>query len=329
MKNIFLILGILIGFNSMSQTTLLNLSTENSPTSSHYIPIGKTGWTSYKKITLTKLNSLEKAERYTADTTGFHIGVGLPLTFIYTASTGTHYLTPTIFSTLKLSQNLLNADKLLDSAIYRLSTSIALFDTGAVSTSVLRKNASNSAAGAYSMAINNTNHSDGAYSFAKGTRAVAIRETSTAISSGKNDVVGDAQSFEYCLKGITYGATADTLRISTVYPTLQTDQFSKFHIELICSIDTGKAGIKIGSGMSQHWDFSAWNDAGSSALVGTADSSTAKRTTAAFTGVVSIEINDATESIYVKVTGKTGYKVNWVAYVRETIVGFRNFTTGH
>ena len=327
MRNILILFLAICSFSAFSQTALLNLGTESSPQGGYFVPIGATGRTVYKKITVTKLNSLEKAERVGVDTT-IKNGAGLNSSFNYVAKTNTHYLTPTLFIAKSLTQNLYNADKLLDSAIYNLATKTALLDTGSTNTGTVRYGLNNTAVGAGSIALNTNNNAHAINTFAHGYNSVAQRPYSDVISSGKFTIAGDAQGMNYVMYGTTREAVPCTLKIAlSTYPILTTDQLSKFLFDVVAVSDSGKVGT-LGRGFSQLWQVTAVNNAGTSALIGVADSASGKRT-AGWIPYVTTQIDDATESVWVIVHGVADYRIRWVAYMRETSVGFRNFTLGY
>jgi hypothetical protein len=283
-----------------------------------------------KRVQVTTLTSDEANKRKTQDTLTRQ-GVGLSNGGNYVTDEGTNYLQAADMAGYD-TNSVMTAAHIIDSLIYKINTSIALFDTGAVGTATVRKSLSNYATGVNSFAINGNNYATGVNSFAHGSRAVSYRPYSDATSSGKITTIGDAQGLNYVLKGTTIGATTDTLEFSTgSYPVLGTDLLTKLTFDLVAVIDTGTAvTLKVGDGMTQLWQVSAYNDAGTTTLISTADSSTAKRTDPTLASYVTVVVSDATESIYIIVHGvHATFKMKWVAYVKETQVGFRNFTLGY
>jgi len=327
MKNLLLSVLILLSSYSFSQTTLMNLSTESSPAGDHYIAVGKAGWSAYKKMTLTKLNSLEKAERVAVNSS-IKNATGIDASFNYVPFTNAKFIIAKDFSDLSLDANLKNADWLLDSVLYSIKSGVLLFDTGATSSGTIRKNLNNTAAGSNGFAINSYNNAVGINSFARGINSVTQRHFSSANSSGYFAKPGDAQGSDYIMYALTRENGKAELKINNTYlPTLTTDQLSKFTIDVVAVSDSGKAGT-LGMAFSQLVQITAINNAGNSALVGTADTSNAKRT-AGWMPTLAVTVDNDTESVVITVTGVVGYRIRWVAYIRETSVGFRDFNLGY
>ena len=324
MRKILFIL-LIFSINANAQTTLLNLSTETSPTYSHYLPIGKSGWTTYKKISLQNILLLEKNERIATDTM-IKFGTGLNSYYLYTPNASSNFLKNSDFSNLGYSANLFNADQILDSVLYSIKLGTQLLDTGNFGKSIKVRNANNTAANNNTFVINQYNYASADNSFAKGYNSFTFRTSSTATSSGMFHKAGDAEAMEYVMMAQTTENQVDTFGINfTEYPNLLTDMLSKYTIEIVAVIDSGKAGT-IGRGLTQLWQISAVNEAGNSVLIGTADSTTAKRSTSAFNAYITAEIDNTTEKLIIKAHGIPYYKIKWVAYVRETMVGFNNFS---
>jgi hypothetical protein len=108
---------------------------------------------------------------------------------------------------------------------------------------------------------------------------------------------------------------------------MATDQVSRFFVDVVAVIDSTKSPDP-GKGFSQLWQFTVTNDAGTTTLIGTADSTTAKRSTS-FNPTMSLTVNSATKAVWLFVHGVDYDKIKWVANVRETTVGYRNFTLGY
>lgn len=335
MKTIILFLSLLITTTVYCQPNLLNLATESSPTSGMYLPMGASGRTVYKKITFGTLLSLESTPRYTADTTGFKLGCGLNTSFLYVAKTNTHYLTPTIFSTLGLTQNLYNADRLLDSGLYALSTKLALWDTGTTKYSVKQHYTGNTTVGTYSFAANANNASVGIGSSSFGSRTVSSYLDGFGLGGGTYLVdgfgmpIGGANQMNmFIARGASTTGTADTLEIGTTDPlTIPTDAVIGFEITIVGVQTAGGSGT-IGNAFYQKWHGAIINDAGTTSLVGVPDSTTAKRSAGEIT-VVSVTANNTLDQLDIICTGGSGRTIEYTAFVRFIFMGFRNFDLGY
>lgn len=329
MKTILLLTALLITITSYSQPVLLGLSTESSPTTSMFLPMGATGRTVYKKITFGTLLNLEVIPRYTADTTGFKVGCGLNSSFQYVAKTSTHYLTPSKFSTLKLAENLYNADKLLDSGLYALSTKIALWDTGIVSTNVKMANTGNAAIGVNSMACNTSTVALNIGSSSFGRKSVSYYPYSIALSAGTYMTdAGANQTIEFVAAGDSKAGTADTIEILKTYPlTIPTDVIVGFDVTIV-GVQTAGASGTIGNGFYQKWSGAIKSNAGTISFIGVPDSTTAKRSTGEITQIT-LGADDTNKQLNIICSGGASRDIEYTAYVKFIFMGYRNFTLGY
>lgn len=305
-----------------------DLTTQTTYDGSAYTIIDKVGYTTSKKISLSVLTGTEATARKQNDTITRR-GVGLTDAGNYQPDDASNYITTALMAGYD-TNSVTTALHIIDSALYKVSTGLALWDTGTVATAILAKpSGSNQAVGAYSLALNNNNVALTANSTAKGYGSITQRLYSTSTASGKAVKIGDANSMEYVMKAMTRNLAVDTLEIfQYIYPVMAADQLSKFKIDIIGVCDSGKVGEPGAYAVTQSWDFSVVNNAGTTSLISTADTTTGKRVGVRMPKVV-LSVDDTTEKVYLKVTGVDTMRFRWVAYVRETVAGFRNFDLGY
>lgn len=125
MKHFLIILFAVISFSVTAQNKRIrDLSTESNPVGTMYVPVDQSGYSEAKKMTITKLNSLEKAERVAADTSIWHYAGLKSSTGIYNFLTTSNFLTVAEFAGAGLAGSLNNADFILDSICQDLYDSV-------------------------------------------------------------------------------------------------------------------------------------------------------------------------------------------------------------
>lgn len=215
-----------------------------------------------------------------------------------------------------------------DSITYNLNTWEAGSGTGSIQHVTY-----GTAIGSASVAANN-GIADGDGSFAHGQKSVSYLRTSRAFAS---DVAvtsreGSAQFIEVVVQNNTSGADPDTLWID-IKPNndslrIPVDAVMNWHVELV-GVQYAGAGGTVGDAYTQNFWGAIKNDAGTTALIGAVDTTTRRCSAGANSWTVAITADNTNDMLAIVVTGDATTMVHWVAYVRWTMVGFRNFNLGY
>lgn len=324
MKRLILILIFLAPVFVFSQTRIRDLTTQATYDGSAYVPLDKTGFTTTKKIALSVITGAEAALRANNDTLTRR-AVGISDSGYYITDESTNYLTNAIMSTYD-TNSVMTALHILDSVIFNKTD---LFEPGAGTNAVAQGTSVNDADGTTSIVFNESNATKKTNSVAMGYNAVANYYGALAIGGGTYMTdYGANMVNNFVARGETTSSTSDTIEIVNQYQlVLPNDVMCGYEVTIV-GVQTGGASGAEGNGFYQKWSGLIRNSAGTTAFVGTADSTTAKRSEAGM-GQVSVTANDTYETLDIIVVGGAGRNYAWTAYCRFVYTGFRNFTLGY
>lgn len=323
-KTIFLILFLIPTF--IFAQRVRDLSTQSTYDGSAYTILDKSGWTTSKKISLNTLTSVESNLRKSNDTITRR-GVGLRDNGTYDPDDATWYLTTALMAGYDTA-SVQTAIHMLDSILHKTRISTALWDTGTVATSTIRTNSSNQAIGTYSLATGYSNVAVKQASSSFGFSGVANYKGSLSLSGGTHMTdLGANQSVEFIARG-SLKSVADTLEINEAdILAIPIDAVIGFDITIVGVQTAGTIG-SIGDGFFQKWSGVIKNDAGTTALVSTADSTTAKRSTIGYP-LVTVTADNTLDALNIICNPSANRDYEFTAYIRFTYIGYRNFTLGY
>ena len=327
MKKTILILAFLLPVLVYGQTRIRDLATQATYDGSAYVPVDKAGFTTTKKMLLSTLTGTEATTRANNDTITRR-GVGLADSGNYLTDELSHYITGALMAGYD-TNSVVTAIHMLDSILYATNLKTALWDTGSVGTSVQMHNTGNTAFGSYSLASNYYTVAKGAASASFGSKSVALYNTSVSLAGGSYLAkYGASQTVEFVARGESKAGTGDTLEINAAYPiTIPTDAVIGFEITIVGVQKAGVSGT-LGNGFYQKWTGCIRNDAGTTAFIGTPDSTTAKRS-AGEISQFTLVADDTLEQLDIISSGGAGRDVEYTAYVRFVITGYRKFNLGY
>lgn len=313
---------------AMAQTRTGALQLKTTADSSLYFIVDSAKWTNYKKMKLSTVTSLEANQRILRDDS-IRLNVGLSTGFDFIPDSTSNYLTASDFAAYGLGQTIKNALSILDDTIAYTIGVKNLWENGSGTDAIQQASANDSSKADGAFTFNTYNIATGDNSTAHGKYALAAVDYSRAFSSGRLlGKYGSTQYLEFVVYGSTVGNTTDTLLIAgTNDIDIPTDAVFNVHVEIV-GVQYGGTSGAIGRGFTQNWYLACANAAGTSALIGVPDSTTAERGLG-MAGTVAITVDDATENLNIKCTGEADKNYYWVAYIRVTMVGFRNFNLGY
>ncbi|MFW9878347.1 MAG: hypothetical protein ACFFG0_35135 [Candidatus Thorarchaeota archaeon] len=175
-------------------------------------------------------------------------------------------------------------------------------------------NRANTASGTGSHAEGHVTTASGNYSHAEGEESYAYLDTSSAFSSGKFAIIGDAQYIRYLLRGSTTNNSATELTSPARF-TINDEHSYACTVTIVGRQDTGA-----NNAMYKRMCVIE-RTSGTVALEGAAQTiGTDIEGNAAWD--VSLTADDTNKSLKVSVTGDTGQNVRWVALIEAVMVGY-------
>jgi hypothetical protein len=303
-----------------------DLSTQSTYDGSAYTILDKAGWTTSKKISLNTLTSVESNLRKSNDTITRR-GVGLSDAGTYIPDDATWYLTTALMAGYD-TNSVMIAMHMLDSILHKVRVSTALWDTGTVASSTIRTGTNNTAIGNATFAVNSSNVALRNGSSAFGGNAVSNYVGSIALGGGTYMTdYGANQSIEMVARGSIKSAS-DTLELYGLHNLLiPIDVAVGFDITIV-GVQTGGGVGATGDGFFQKWSGIIRNDAGTTALIGVVDSTTAKRSTNGYP-IAAVTADNTLDALNIIVNSGLNRDYEFTAYIRFTYVGYRNFTLGY
>ena len=325
-KLIILSLILLTAFLSYAQNKrIYQITTQATANASYYVIVDDASWANSRKMTISVLNELEKAERVAQDDTIEYYTV-LNTDGTWDGLASSYYLQSGLFESSGLNLNLSNGLYILDSIIYNG----VLWEHGAGTRAVAQKTSSDSANGNYSVAINRYNESNHTSTFVHGQRAQSQWVTGRYFSSAQlqESKSGSGQGFEIVESVITTSATTDTLTIGRtegVYLTVPNDAVLLYNIKVTGVLSASSAGGTVGDTYCIELSGAIKNVGGTTAMVGSVDTLMQVNDAGASAWTVTLDANDTDDALHILVTGEASKVINWCGVITGSMTGFRNF----